>query len=726
MTTPQPIAPEIQPTELLVRTPAPKRDESLLGYVLRVSEDNGYDTPWHLLRLARLSRKDMQSAGFPTSKFASILGRPACELDRASYVETNSQGERTFKILDNSLGGSLNGLQLRLRKPALCPRCIEESGYIDAFWDLSFAVACPLHRCKAINICPACRNNINWFRPGILTCNCGESFSKRPLHPVATPVAELMALLKAKALGNVDIPLPNTAGFPLQALTLIPLRSLLAILLRLGKFHQVGNEQFDERDMFPIAEGAADVLADWPNGYYQFLNQLGLHFKRLNSSTFGFRKLFEPFCISLLEKSSFAHDAGFLRDEFVRFGMTVWGESTVNKRLLEGSGVQGECRFLTQTALARELGICRATLARWTETGLLKAKVIQAGAEKRLIMDAKELALSKQAPGRIFENRQAAKLLGFPVSVLDSLRMSGKFSVQHMPHHKKGIHEADLNHFRKVILDHSQLIEGLVTDGVPVVALSDILRNLRFWTKQGKAKFIEAYLAGTVKSLGRTGDSWDNVLFRKSDVDDFAKSHISSSSEGTISTHKAAKMVGCDRLVIPDLVARGYLAAQVLGNRTAITIKSLNAFSSKFLPLVHLARELNTQVSRLVSICRYAKIELLTFPHSGRNSLSPFITRTDQALLREQERLRPSRQKRQETKAKHTPVFKLRRYLEVLSENQIQLPLRTGRPDLASIARACGFDRSVLYRNKQAIELLSTYNQKAESRHIKTENHSNH
>jgi len=39
---------------LLVRHPAPKPTESLLGYVLRVSEGNGYSSPWSVYRLARL------------------------------------------------------------------------------------------------------------------------------------------------------------------------------------------------------------------------------------------------------------------------------------------------------------------------------------------------------------------------------------------------------------------------------------------------------------------------------------------------------------------------------------------------------------------------------------------------------------------------------------------------------------------------------------------------
>src|SRR5208283_4872180 len=39
---------------LLVRHPAPFPTESLFGYILRLSEENGYTTPWSLLLLAQM------------------------------------------------------------------------------------------------------------------------------------------------------------------------------------------------------------------------------------------------------------------------------------------------------------------------------------------------------------------------------------------------------------------------------------------------------------------------------------------------------------------------------------------------------------------------------------------------------------------------------------------------------------------------------------------------
>lgn len=58
---------------LLVRTPAPQRSESLFGYILRIAEANGYDSPWHVLKHAGLSQGEMKTAGIPANELPSDL-----------------------------------------------------------------------------------------------------------------------------------------------------------------------------------------------------------------------------------------------------------------------------------------------------------------------------------------------------------------------------------------------------------------------------------------------------------------------------------------------------------------------------------------------------------------------------------------------------------------------------------------------------------------------------
>lgn len=182
---------------MLVRTPHHNLTESLLGYVLRISEENGYDTPWHVFTHAGLSQGEMRTAGLSIEKLAAVLGRTPHELSGIAYSGNDENGQREFQLLGHSLGKNLKNDPLRLKKPAICPHCIVEYGYIDAFFDLSVAVACPIHRCKLTRHCHSCSLPLNWFRPSMLTCKCGASFADAPVEVVSPELTNLMAVIWA-------------------------------------------------------------------------------------------------------------------------------------------------------------------------------------------------------------------------------------------------------------------------------------------------------------------------------------------------------------------------------------------------------------------------------------------------------------------------------------------------------------------------------------------------
>ena len=84
---------------LLVVTPSHKANESLWGYALRISEENGYETPWHMLNYVGIDQRAMKTAGFPHQKLAILVGKPAIALEPISYSGQVANGVREFKIL---------------------------------------------------------------------------------------------------------------------------------------------------------------------------------------------------------------------------------------------------------------------------------------------------------------------------------------------------------------------------------------------------------------------------------------------------------------------------------------------------------------------------------------------------------------------------------------------------------------------------------------------------
>lgn len=62
---------------------------------------------------------------------------------------------------------------LRLRRPQICVRCIDESGFCHAAWEFSCFCVCTAHECRLVDRCGRCGRGLRWFRPALDVCDCG-------------------------------------------------------------------------------------------------------------------------------------------------------------------------------------------------------------------------------------------------------------------------------------------------------------------------------------------------------------------------------------------------------------------------------------------------------------------------------------------------------------------------------------------------------------------------
>jgi hypothetical protein len=138
-------------TPLLVRHPAPYPTESLLGYVLRLTEKNGYPSPSAVCRLAGIKQNDLGAIGLRVERLAAIASCGVADLNQIAFA-LSVNGRRSSQLL----GHRLVPTELSLAKPRLCPQCVAEKGFIEAHWHLELMVACPIHRCLATSECPKC------------------------------------------------------------------------------------------------------------------------------------------------------------------------------------------------------------------------------------------------------------------------------------------------------------------------------------------------------------------------------------------------------------------------------------------------------------------------------------------------------------------------------------------------------------------------------------------
>ncbi len=688
---------------MLVRTPAHQPTESLLGYVLRLSESNGYDTPWHVLSHAGIPQGAMLTAGLSVDRLAKILGRTAEDLSGIAY-SANVDGHREFRLLGHLLGHGLNTTPLHLSHPSICPQCIDELGYIDAFFDLRLAVACPHHRCELVTHCPACSEPLSWFRPGLLTCKCGSSLASAS-PPVASGVlTDLMAIVWAVLHRQQETPSCTLTSWPVRELLSTPLRALILKLPELGSFQRRSlGQEAEVATPVELLEAAANVLSNWPEGFHELLERLSA-FGDGNQHTFG--KRYELFSKRFFSAHPCSKDFSWLREEFVRYGLESWSEAAVDQKMLHND-LQAR-RYVSKRELARRMNVSQATLANWAKRGQIDLKAIKTNKQLRYVADTEDAR--NQVPecqaGAVLDAREAAAYLGIPVSVLNHLKATGAFLVKHQAKQKIAFHQSDLDNF-KLQLSAAPVADNQATSNdVSLISLSQVLREYRFHSSSNKAEFVVAYLSGQVIAAKRDSSDAHDIYFRKSDVDTFVSSSRRQSAGGSHSLREAAKLIGCDPIVLPKLVADGHLVAEAGREGSRISSTSLEQFMAKHVSVCVIAKELNTSSKRLHRLCKTNAVPLMLVTRNSGNPTS-FVQREDVEVLKQLSTNYPARKAKNidETRT----VLAVRLYLEELRTQKAPLPYRGGKPNRQAIAKACGIDRGAFYNNMDVVKLVEAY-----------------
>lgn len=616
---------------LLIRTPSPADTESLFGYVLRVAESNGYESPWQILSHAGISQRGMTSVTLPIQALARVLGKPSADLQHIAYSGRDAQGALEYRLLGHSLGGSLGSGPLRRNKPAFCPQCVAEHGYIDAFWDLRIAVACPVHRCAPITHCPACAQPLKLFRPGLLSCKCGSSLAASTTSEVSPALADLMAVVWAKVHRQPISSAALSANLPLEGLMGMPLQTLTLKLLELGRLGLPPESEGDS--VSTILQSAAETLSNWPHNFRALLHRIGGVEETTGT---GFRKRFEHFYEKFASNKRTNKDCGWLRTEFLRFGLEEWGESIVDNKLLVGETVNR--RFVTKAELARHLGVSIVTIGNWARKGHIPLKTRPTSSTTpRYIADltAIDLKAPLQSDGPILVQRRAAEYLGIPVRVLSYLDKEGYFQKLHMLRHKTGYTKEDLDLFRTRLLELSPLTDdpAKMPDTAEFVGLGHALRTSRFHSHASKAEFVVAYLNGHCISPGRTGNTLADIQFRKSDLLEFLTASRRHVADGAITQRDVARMLGTDDMAVNGLISEGWLVKVETRAGPRITPESVRSFAGRYTSLAVLANEVDTTTALLLRRCQQSGFRVISIT-TRSGSRASFVDNSSVEVLR--------------------------------------------------------------------------------------------
>ena len=314
----------IEEPKLLVRTPLPHSYESLLGYVLRVSEENGYSSLRDVLRLAEI-KADIPKAKFlSVCKLAKILGFDAGRLDRHSHLLDSKDQTPGVKLNHHDLGRRINRYQISMR-PRICPLCIEEDGYVDVFWDLSVALACPRHSIIPLFKCHECNKDIEWTRPGLLACKCGADYAEAPLEKAPLAPVELMQIIYAKVHDQSILAIKQASKFPLEEFEHVGFGQFLHMLHEISalpsKHYRLKPHAMKNHDYWiSIVNYSCNIFSDWPNGFAKTMSQANSIASSTRSSN-NFWKKYKGVYKFLIGSSWFDRNCDFLFNGLINFGV---------------------------------------------------------------------------------------------------------------------------------------------------------------------------------------------------------------------------------------------------------------------------------------------------------------------------------------------------------------------------------------------------------------------
>jgi hypothetical protein len=388
----------------LLRTGSPKADESLMGYVVRLTEQNGYETPLWILKMAGLVSNKALGCSFIFKsseclyRLTQITGASMTKLESLIYppAETTPDTHCLFFRLP------IPRYLVRPARPKVCPICLSESNYCRRVWELSIVTVCLKHKCLLIDECPSCKRNIRWIRNRISVYSCEFDWREATVIPVEESEVTLtrhvhcLCGLSLNQIHEQDSTNPN----PLLDLEL---QDLLSVLFFIAGHHQGLSVTTSKHllslkrneDFHAVFTKAFSVFENWPNAYYQLLDWVRKREKgyppirqRQKSVLYRAFGKFYASLFKILSGSQFE----FIKKAFIEYLIRRWdGGHALSSNLLQSATPCHNSKYISKSDVVRLIDISNRKVDQLIEIGNLKAIVLSKGKKRLFFIDLMEI-----------------------------------------------------------------------------------------------------------------------------------------------------------------------------------------------------------------------------------------------------------------------------------------------------------------------------------------------
>jgi TniQ len=429
----------------LLITLKPKRDESFISYVVRLTEANWYDTPSWIFTLSGIDYMELQwkftfvfSRSKKLANLAELTGSTLEDLLSLLYLTRTKVHSSQCDHEYNFYGAFLNRSIIRPDCPKVCPKCLAESGYSLRIWDCSLVTACSIHGNVLLDTCPACNRRIKCVRNKLSICSCGCDW--RDINPPVVSEGQLVVSRRIYQLcGAIQRErLPNEAENPLQGLGLQDFILIMVFIAGLsGKLAWATGRpsrsiKLRNTELHTLFTEAHRVFEDWPHNFHQFLRVQSKGKKRLNPHggelDTALRREFGPLYERLYEDLR-EPQFDFMREAFAEF-LTNRLKAQSEPRTMPYATPPGSDDYISVAQARRLLKITHSALFDLIKAGEIDFAIRNEGTALRYLLRLSDVENARDKFERAISSRTLANQLGVDCKAIRQLAKAGHLEVK--------------------------------------------------------------------------------------------------------------------------------------------------------------------------------------------------------------------------------------------------------------------------------------------------------
>ncbi|GLX70797.1 TniQ family protein [Paenibacillus glycanilyticus] len=348
--------------QLLIR-PRPFPDESLRGYIVRLSEANGYNDSKMLFRYLGLQKYNkfenllIPKKSLDLTRLSILCSHPISVLQKLTLYHS------LFDDYENEIEENIKHMIWRrgtcAHKQRICPLCLKETRYHKNSWELSLFTICNIHKCLLIDECQVCHKIIDPYRDSLSSCKCGFNYADSKVVIVESDDQQFLHKIFYRKVNlvkeNLLIKLPLSHS--------VYVMITLAVLIR----GQRRKDQINKLDEI------VEVFQDWPNSFFQFVDKVRI--QKGNPIVFSKLKTF-------FEEHYYNKKLKFIVKAFETYLEQYWKTGYSNKILISDFAYSKVSSKITatlkrQNAILNKTGLNRREVARSLGIGLDQIEMLQ-------------------------------------------------------------------------------------------------------------------------------------------------------------------------------------------------------------------------------------------------------------------------------------------------------------------------------------------------------------